>query len=416
MSSEPVHGLIDHLFRRQAGRLVATLTRLLGPDRIDLAEEVVQDAIVRALETWPHRGIPDEPAAWLTRVARNRAIDVLRRESDLQRRLLAWNPESASPPGTAALDDELAMVFLCCHPALPRDSRVALTLKTVGGFSVPEIARGLLARREAIAQRIVRAKRALRAPDITFELPAGPALRDRLDSVLDVLYLLFNEGHSAAAGDDLVRAELCGEAIRLCTLVAANPATESPEADALLALMHLQASRLPARTDAAGALLLLDAQPRDAWDRAGIARGLRALDRAARGPLESRYHIEAAIAACHAVAPSFEETDWPRIGALYEALQDLTDSPVVAVNRAVAIAMTRGPREALALLHRLPGDALREYLPFHATVGELYRRAGEPAAAAAAFRRALELPGSGPARAFLARRLADCEAAASSLS
>lgn len=405
----PVHGLIDHLFRRQAGRLVAALTRLLGPDRLDLAEEVVQDAIVRALEVWPHRGVPDDPAAWLARVARNRAIDLLRRESSLRDRLAHWDPDTADSTPPPAMDDELAMVFLCCHPALPRESRVALTLKTVGGFGVTEIARAFLARPDAIAQRLVRAKRLLRERDIGFTLPADDRLAERLASVHDVLYLMFNEGYEATAGDALVRAELCGEAIRLAERVAAGPVGDGPETDALLALMYLQASRLPARTDAAGGLLLLEDQARDRWDRSLIARGLVRLDRSARGEHETRYHIEAAIAACHAVAARFEDTDWLRIERLYGQLEALTDSPVVALNRAVAIAMLRGPAEGLAFLDaHVDAAALRRYLPYHATRGELYRRSGDGARAAAAFRTAIDLPISEPERAFLRERLAAC--------
>lgn len=411
MSSEcaPVHGLLDHLFRRQAGRLVAALARLLGPDRLDLAEEVVQDAIVRALEVWPHRGVPSDPAAWLARVARNRAIDLLRREATLRDRLARWDPEQPTRASADGMDDELAMVFLCCHPSLPRESRVALTLKTVGGFGVTEIARAFLARPDAIAQRLVRAKRSLRDAGARFDLPTPEALAERIESVHDVLYLMFNEGYGAAQGDALVRAELCGEAMRLAERVAEGPGGDSAETDALLALMYLQASRLPARTDAAGALILLEDQPRERWDRGLIARGLRRLDRSARGGRETRYHLEAAIAACHAVAPSFEATDWARIEALYEQLETLTDSPVVALNRAVAIGMLHGPADALAFLDtHVQGDALQRYLPWHATLGELYRRSGDDVRAAAAFRTALSLPVTEPERAFLRARLAAC--------
>lgn len=412
MSSEPVappvHGLIEHLFRRQAGRLVAVLTRLLGPARLDLAEEVVQDAIVRALEVWPHRGVPDDPAAWLARVARNRAIDLLRRESSLRDRLALWNPDSATPASTAGVDDELAMVVLCCDPSIPRESRVALTLKTVGGFGVTEIARAFLARPDAIAQRLVRAKRALREAGEDFARPVHEALGERLDSVLDVLYLMFNEGHEAASGDALVRAELCGEAIRLGELVAEAAGIDSPEADALVALMYLQASRLPARTDPAGLPALLSAQPREAWDRARVARGLRWLERSARGPRETRYHVEAAIAACHATAPRYEDTDWTRIDTLYARLQELNDSPVVALNRAVAIAALRGPAAALEFLAHVDGATLSHYVPYHATLGELHRRNHDFDRAASAFRTALELPLSEPERAFLRGRFDEC--------
>ena len=412
MTSEddaPVGGLVDHLFRRKAGQLVATLTRMLGPERLDLAEEVVQDAIVRALETWPHRGIPDDPAAWLARTARNRAIDVLRRESTLRERLTRWDPDAPPAAPAGGMDDELALVFLCCHPDLSRSARVALTLKMVGGFGVAEIARAFLAQRETIAQRLVRAKRLLRESGAEFDLPATDALRDRLESVLDVLYLMFNEGYEAASGDVLVRAELCAEAIRLARLIASNPATEAPEVDALLALMYLQGSRLEARSAENGSILLLDEQDRSLWDREMIARGLVYLDRSARGDRVTRFHLEAGIAACHAVAPRFEDTDWQRIDDLYAQLQAINDSPVVALNRAVAIGMLYGSRSALDFLGPYAVDPdMQRYAPFHATVGELLRRAGQADRAAESFRRAMELPASDPERAFLRRRLAAC--------
>jgi RNA polymerase sigma-70 factor (ECF subfamily) len=280
----------------------------------------------------------------------------------------------------------------------------------VGGFGVTEIARAFLARPDAIAQRLVRARRALRDSGVGLALPGPEALGDRLESVHDVLYLMFNEGYEAATGAALVRAELCAEAIRLAELVAAGPVGDTPATDALLALMYLQASRLPARTDAAGALLPLEEQAREAWDRSLIARGLHRLGRSARGGRETRYHIEAAIAACHAVAPAFGDTDWARIELLYGRLQDMTDSPVVALNRAVALCMLRGPAAALRFLDEaVDPAALAGYLPWHATLGELHRRSGDGARAAAAFRAALALPVSGPERAFLRARLAQCE-------
>ncbi|MDB4896837.1 MAG: polymerase subunit sigma-70, partial [Firmicutes bacterium] len=267
--------LVEHLFRHSAGQMVAALTRLLGPARLDLAEEMVQEALIKALKSWPYRGVPANPKAWLLQVARNRALDVLRREGGLpvKLRLLGMDPTSpaAALPGQdeaeLVADDELAMIFMCCHPALSPLTRTTLTLKTVCGFSVDEIAAALLAQPSAVAQRIVRAKRQIETEAIPFAIPSSAELTARRENVLAVLYLLFNEGYSAHTGEDLVRADLCAEAIRLGSMLADNPATGGPPVDALLALMHLQASRLPARVDGDGALLLMDEQDRSRWDR-----------------------------------------------------------------------------------------------------------------------------------------------------
>ena len=301
--------------------MVARLARWLGAARLDLAEEAVQDALLRALATWPFRGVPAEPRGWLFQVARNRAVDLLRREASLRGKLDGYDGGLEESPAAAALgDDELAMMFMCCHPSLPPAARVALTLKTVGGFSVDEIAAAFLAESDAIAQRLVRAKRQIREQAIAIEIPAADELGRRLDSVLDVLYLLFNEGYSAHGGPNLTRAELCGEAIRLAEILAGNPATDQPAVHALLALMLLQASRLPARVDLAGDILLLAEQDRGAWDQELIGRGLRHLDRAASGPTITAYHVEAAIAAAHAVAVNDAATDWGYIVQLYDDL------------------------------------------------------------------------------------------------
>ncbi|HYL04543.1 MAG TPA: sigma-70 family RNA polymerase sigma factor [Thermoanaerobaculia bacterium] len=447
---EPAGGavgeLVDHLFRHSAGQMVATLTRMLGPHNLSLAEEVVQDALVRAIETWPHRGVPENPRGWLMQVARNRALDHLRREATLARKAgqLAADPANAPaplapsdpmdlamPPGTAAgrgrgpaapgggedfrpaaspwADDSLVMILMCCHPALARESQVALTLKTVGGFSVDEIARAFLLRSATVAQRLVRAKRLLRERRIAFALPAR-GLGPRIDSALETIYLMFNEGYAATAGDDLVRSDLCGEAVRLATILAEHPATSRPEVHALLALMLFQASRLPARTDAEGALALLADQDRERWDRALIGRALRHLERCAAGERRTAYHLEAGIAACHALAPSYAETDWEQILALYDDRLKLEPSPVVVLNRAVALSMVAGPRSGIAALSQVAEDPrLRDYYLLPATLADLWLRCGDRQAAAAFYRRALELPCNEPERRFLRRRLAACE-------
>jgi RNA polymerase sigma-70 factor (ECF subfamily) len=409
-----VSRLVDHLFRHQAGQMVSRLTRVFGPAHLDLAEEVVQDALLKALEVWPFRGIPENPGGWLVEVARNRALDLLRRRSTLaaKSRQIAefFSAHSAGVNAGAtdsALDDELSMIFMACHPCIPAEGRVALTLKTVGGFGTSEIARAFLAREATIAQRLVRAKRLIRDRHISFELPEQSEMSDRLDSVLQVIYLLFNEGYAAHRGENLVRAELCEEAIRLCGLLIRHPATDAPKSHALLALMLLQAARLPARLDASGRLLTLAEQDRDLWDRSMLHRGFLHLDRAAAGSKLSEYHLQAGIAACHAAAPSYEATDWARILMLYNRLWELNSSPVVALNRAVAFSKLHGPEAAIRELERVSEDsALGDYYLLPATMGELWSEAGETERAASYFRRALDCPCSEPERRFLLKKLA----------
>lgn len=411
--SEELHGLVDHLFRRQAGQMVATLARVFGAEHLSLAEEVVQEALVTALQQWSWHGVPDDPAAWLFRVARNRALDQLRRRKRFRERepeLAAALSEHAAADEPAFAhelrDDSLRMMLMCCHPAIPEESRIALTLKTVGGFSVDEIARALLAQNAAVAQRIVRAKRLIRDEGIALEMPSREELPARLESLQKVLYLIFTEGYSAHAGEELIRTDLCEEAIRLAREVAEHPVATSPAAHALLALMLLQAARLPARVDATGELATLMEQDRLLWDRARIAEGLRHLDASASGPRLTRYHVEAAIAAEHAVAPSFEETDWPAIIALYDDLLQIEPSPVVALNRAIAVAMAEGPAAGIAAAHPL-APSLPSYLPLAATLGELHLRSGDRAAARH-FARALELPCTMTEKRFLLRKLGEC--------
>ncbi len=392
--------LVDHLFRREAGRIVSTLTRILGPRNIALAEDAVQDALIRAMEVWPFRGIPENPSAWLIQVARNRALDRIRRETVLAAKL-SGALENFEPPasGTPFPDDEVVMLFLCAHPALPAESRLALTLKTVGGFGVAEIARALLAEEGAIAQRIVRAKRQIGDENLSFEMPGDGELSTRLDSVLAVLYLMFNEGYGA------LRADLCEEAIRMARLIAANPATALPATHALLALFLLQSSRSAARQDPNGALLLLGDQDRTLWDRARIHDGLRYLDLSATGDKITLYHLEAGIAAAHAVSPDAASTDWREIVSLYDDLYKLNPSPVVALNRAVALSRAEGPGagiQALAPFEDHP--KLQRYYLLHAALGSLWRDLGNHERSQECFRRARECPCSEPERKFRERQ------------
>jgi RNA polymerase sigma-70 factor (ECF subfamily) len=402
--------------------MVAHLTRLLGPAHLELAEETVQEAMLRALQTWPYQGVPENAAAWLFRVAHNIAIDAVRRNRFLGEKTdaivaeLSHSVEAASndPDLEEQLrDDELRMIFMCCHPEIPRDARVALSLKTVGGFGVREIARAFLADDAAIAQRLVRAKRQIRDGRLTLDMPRGPELKQRLDSVLEVVYFMFNEGYAAHAGEDLIRQDLCLEALRLGRLVAASSIAE-PRVDALVALMALEAARLPARVDESGDLILLEHQDRSRWDQRLIGLGFQHFDRSISGDEVSEYHVQAAIAATHARAVDPQSRDWPMILDLYDQLLALNRSPVVALNRAVAVEKVRGPAEALAAIEPLESDPkLRDYYLLLAVRGHLLLELGRRTEAAACFRAALDCPCSEPERRFLVAQALACEAAES---
>ena len=421
MSPEPSTGvLLEHLFRHQSGRMVAHLTRLFGPAHLELAEEAVQEALLRALQTWPYSGIPEKPEAWLFRVAHNAAIDSVRRHQLFQEKAEALVAELSragmESPDDSDLeerlrDDELRMIFMCCHPEIPRDASVALSLKTVGGFGVREIARAFLADDTAIAQRLVRAKRQIRDRGLTLEMPSGDELQRRLDSVLDVIYLIFNEGYAAHEGESLVRQDLCQEALRLAQRIAKSSIAE-PRVHALMALLALQAARLPARVDECGDLILLDSQDRGRWDQRLIAVGFHHFDLSMAGDAVSSYHLEAAIAATHARATDGSPTEWATILDLYDQLQDLRPSPVVALNRVVAVSRVHGPEQALKELKPLEDDPkLREYYLELAVRGSLLLEVGRGAEAAVCYRRALERRCSEPERRFLKRKLAQCESA-----
>jgi RNA polymerase sigma factor (sigma-70 family) len=406
---------VAEVFRLEYGRVVASVLRIVRD--IDAAEEIAQEAFGRALDHWPADGMPDRPGAWLLTAARRRALDHVRRARRAGARAAALayeaalgaiddNPDAMDPE--AIPDDRLRLIFICCHPGLPEDSRVALTLRLVGGLSTPEIARAFLVPEPTIAQRLVRAKRTIRDRRLSYELPEGAELTLRLPAVLAAIYLIFNEGYAAHGGDALVRHHLCQEALRLGRTLAELIPRE-PEVLGLLALMELQASREATRVDADGHLVLLADQDRSRWDREQITRGLAALDRAGPRGSAGPYQLQAAIAACHARAASWERTDWRAIVAYYGALAEVAPSPVVDLNRAVAIGLAEGPKAGLAALDAIDGSALRGYHHFPAARADFLRRLGRLAEAAVEYRRALALADNIRERTFLAARLAGCE-------
>lgn len=421
MAPNEVHRTVETVFRIERPRLIAGLARTVRD--VGLAEELAQDALVAALATWPVSGIPRNPGAWLAATARRRAVDGFRharmraeKHPEVARDMDAAGLERAEA-AEAGLDDDigdelLALVFVACHPVLGREARAALTLRLIGGLTTAEIARAFLSSEATIAQRITRAKKTLAASGLGFEVPRGPEREARLASVLEVVYLIFNEGYAATRGDDLVRPQLCAEARRLGRILA-GLMPEDPEVLGLLALMELQASRLPARTGPDGMPVPITEQNRARWDGVLVRRGLAALARAeALGGAEGPYALQAALAACHARARRAADTDWRRIAGLYDTLGRVAPSPVVELNRAVAHSMAFGPESGLALLDAVErGGALTGYAPLAAARGDFLARAGRADAAAEAFRRAAALTLNEPERAFLLRRATAAEEA-----
>ena len=411
--------LSEHLFRRESGRMVAALTRIFGVHNLALAEDVVQDAFCRALELWKVRGMPENPSAWLMATAKNRALDVVRRERTARTfapemgRLLEteWTITPLVDEAFAAHAihaEQLRMMFSCCDPRLSEEAQVALILNILCGFGAAEIASAFLSGRAAIEKRISRGKKVLASSRRLFDL-ADVEFASRLSAVRRALYLLFNEGYHGASGEEAVRAELCGEAMRLTALLREYPAAATPATDALAALMCLHAARLPARIDSAGDLNSLAHQDRSRWDAGLLAEGLALLERSAAGLELTAYHLEAAIAAAHASARSVAETDWESIVALYDRLTDVAPSPVVALNRAIAVAERDGAERGLAELHAIAERARLSSYPFYpAAVGELELRRGNPEGAREHFRAAVGLARNATERRFLEKRLRCC--------
>ena len=395
--------------------MVAIMTRRFGPQHLGLAEEAVQDALMRAMQNWPFKGVPDEPERWLFRVALNCGLDALRRDNLGRDKLEAFT-HVYDFAGQAIgafndIDDELAMMFMCCHPDLPYNARIALTLKVVGGLGVHEIAASFLTEPATIAQRLVRAKKQIRDQRLPLEIPNADDLPERMESLLDVLYLLFNEGYSAHGGEVLIKAELCYEAIRLTRLLLASSRTALPHVHALLALMLFQGARLSARTNAYGHLLLLDEQDRTLWDRPMIAAAFEHFEVSFAGP-KTAYHVEAAIASVHAASANPATTDWTQLCAMYDELMSLKPSPITALNRAIAFGMAQGPDAGLKALDQLEGESqLASYHFLPAARGAYWLKAGNGANAAECFREALDKPCSLPERRFLERQLARCVSA-----
>lgn len=415
MSAAPENTVVesfDHLFRQNAGQMVSVLARIFGLGKIDIVEDAVQEAMLAAMRKWPFAGVPENPSAWLTQVAKNKILDQLRRARfSTELDALELDPEDERETDTETLftaeiaEDQLRMIYACCDPQIPADSQVALTLKTVGGFSIGEIARAYLAKEEAVAKLLTRAKKKLKEGGLRFEIPFGEKLAERTDAVLRVLYLMFNEGYAATGGDELTRRDLCFEAVRLCTIVADHPATSVPKANALAALFLFQAARFKTRTGSAGELILLADQDRSQWDRQLLSEGLSRFRLSAAGDELSDYHIEAEIASLHALAADFSSTDWRRVIECYAILQARRFSPVVELNRIVAVGQIRGSAAALSELSDLGANyMMTSFNLFHIVKAHFLQENGDLDAARKAYGRALELTHNETVRRFLQQK------------
>jgi RNA polymerase sigma factor (sigma-70 family) len=413
--------VVEHFFRHEAGKMLSTLTRIFGIEHLNRAEDVVQETLVRALQTWPYYGIPRNPSAWITQVAKNLALDLIRRDkvfrnkeneiTHLMEQISADSGADESGGSESGIaDDRLRMMFTCCHPVIPQEMQVALALKTLCAFSPAEIAKAFLTSEAAIAKRLTRAKQRIRDARVVFEIPAGEELVPRVNSVLQTLYLVFNEGYKASEGEHLIRADLCREAIRLGELLVEHPVGRRPRVQALLSLMLLNGARLLARLDADGNILRLEDQKRSSWDQAMIARGLYYLMQSTSADEVSEYHLQAGIAACHSAAKDYASTDWPRILSLYDRLMEMDDSPVVALNRAVAVANVHGARAGLQAVEQIRDrQQLSGYYLLYAVLGDFEAELDHRQAAMEHFRKALELVTMKSEHLFLLKKIQELD-------
>ena len=417
-SAETIHQTIDHLFRHESGKMISVLSGLLGLQNMETAQDIVQDTLLQAMNTWSYNGIPDNPPAWLYRVAKNKAIDFLRRQKKFKEIRPQYTSllESEWTLTTTVhqffmeneiQDSQLRMMFACCHPAIADESQIALTLKTLCGLSIVEIAKAFLTTDETIAKRIYRAREKIKSEKIEMETPQGDDLQVRLDTVLKSLYLLFNEGYNSSQPDHLIREDLCEESMRLCHLLTQHPLTRFPRTNALFSLFCFQASRLQTRLDDKGNIIILKYQDRNKWDSLLIQKGFDHLDMAAEPFEVSTYHLEAAIASIHAAAPSFEQTDWNSIYHLYEILYQLQPNPVVAMNKAIASAYAISKQHALGELRQING--LEKHHLYFAALGELYLDMAEYIKAKDSFEKALLLTTSVSEKQLLAEKISLCK-------
>jgi RNA polymerase sigma-70 factor (ECF subfamily) len=409
-SLQHIQETVDHLFRHESGKMVAVLTRLLGLHHLELAQDVVQESLLQAMHTWPYKGMPDNPAGWLHRVARNKAVDYLRREKKWstispQYATLLESVKVGDPLfETGEIEDSmLRMLFACCHPVIAIEAQLALALKTLCGLTNTEIAKAFLTSEDTVAKRIYRAREKMRAADVQLELPPAAHIQSRLSAVLHCLYLLFNEGYNATNHNQIIREELCEEAMRLTYLLTQHTLTAQPQTYALLALFCFQASRLKARLDDKGHIILLQQQDRTQWYRPLIEKGFQYLEAAAEPFTLSPYHLEAGIASLHASAQSFETTDWRAIYKLYQALAVLQPTPVVLLNKAVAAAYALNPNEALMQLQAI--DGLEQFYLYHATIGQMYALLGHKDMALISYQKALYLTTSSPEQQLLKSKI-----------